>query len=541
MIGAILWAQWRSMRSFSGRSIFSSITGVIFYGLWCLAAFGIQAFLANPENRELFPVVIAPGLLVVILYWQFAPVVTATLGASLDLKKLLVYPIPHQRLFFIEVLLRITTCVEMLLILMGVMIGIIRNPELGGFTAIPRVAAAALLFAAFNLLLSAGIRSLIERTMLHKRMRSFTMLIAVAFSVLPQYLLRSGHMNLHRFQGMLSPSLFLPWNAAAQILLNRNFVHNAAQSLLVLAAFAAIAYGFGRWQFNSGLRFDGESSTVKPTLKPNDPKARAGLLVQVLRFPASFFPDPLAAVIEKEMLSLSRMAPFRMIFLTGSALGIILWLPHMMSKGGPPPGFMTENILAFASAYGVLMLGQVTYFNCFGFDRSAVQAWFSLPVPIAHTLIAKNIASAFFIVAELGLTVLVTSVLRVPLTPLKLAESFCVSVIAALYLVSFGNITSARFPRMLNPDKVNQGGSSKAINLMLMPILPLILSPVAIAYWARSVFDSELIFFALLAFAALLGAVLYWIAMESATATLSVRREFILTELSRGDGPVSVT
>ena len=537
MIGAILWAQWRSMRSVSGRSALSSITGLIFYGFWLLAAYGVQAFLANPENREYFPAVIPPALLVLILYWQFAPVVTATLGASLDLKKLLVYPIAHEHLFFIEVLLRITTCIEMLLILMGIMIGILRNPEVGGIVSFPRVAAAALLFAAANLLLSAGIRSLIERTMLHKRMRTFTMFLAVAFSVIPQYLLRSGHMNLDRFKNMLSPSLLLPWNAAAQIFLNRTSVHNVAQSLLILLTFTAIAYAFGRWQFAAGLRFDGESSTVRP----KDPKARAGILQRILRFPAGFFPDPIAAIIEKEMLSLSRMAPFRMIFLTGSALGILLWLPRMMTKGGPPPGFMTENILAFASAYGILMLGQVTYFNCFGFDRSAVQAWFSLPVPIVRTLIAKNIASAFFIIAELGLTVLVTSVLRVPLTPLKSAESLCVSVITALYLVSFGNITSVRFPRMLNPDKVNQGGSSKAINLMLLPVLPLILSPVAIAYWARSVFDSESIFFALLALAALVGAVLYWIAIESATSTISLRRELILTELSRGDGPVSIT
>ena len=50
------------------------------------------------------------------------------MGASLDLRKLLVYPIPNRALFTIEVILRISTAIEMMLILTGAAIGLLFNP-----------------------------------------------------------------------------------------------------------------------------------------------------------------------------------------------------------------------------------------------------------------------------------------------------------------------------------------------------------------------------------------------------------------------------
>src|SRR6266851_4480334 len=41
-------------------------------------------------------------------YWQIIPVLSASMGAGLDMRKLLVYPAPHGRLFLVEVLLRLT-------------------------------------------------------------------------------------------------------------------------------------------------------------------------------------------------------------------------------------------------------------------------------------------------------------------------------------------------------------------------------------------------------------------------------------------------
>jgi len=47
-------------------------------------------------------------------------------------------------------------------------------------------------------------------------------------------------------------------------------------------------------------------------------------------------------------------------------------------------------------------------------------------------------------------------------------------------------------------------------------VYPMALLPVMLAYGARYAFDSNVLFFGLLAFAAALGAVVYWVALDSA-------------------------
>ena len=61
-----------------------------------------------------------PGaLLIVLLYWQVVPLLMAATGASLDLRKLQAYPIPVSQMFSIEVMLRVTAGIEMMLVLRG--------------------------------------------------------------------------------------------------------------------------------------------------------------------------------------------------------------------------------------------------------------------------------------------------------------------------------------------------------------------------------------------------------------------------------------
>ena len=71
-------------------------------------------------------------------------------------------------------------------------------------------------------------------------------------------------------------------------------------------------------------------------------------------------------------------------------------------------------------------------------------------------------------------------------------------------------------------------------------IYPLALLPVLLAYLARYAFRSELAFYVLLGFAAALGAGVYGLALESARTAAERRKEQIITELSRNDGPVAV-
>ena len=67
---------------------------------------------------------------------------------------------------------------------------------------------------------------------------------------------------------------------------------------------------------------------------------------------------------------------------------------------------------------------------------------------------------------------------------------------------------------------------------------PLALLPIVLAYGGRYAFSSNLAFYVLLGFAAILGGMVYWFAMESAVRTAETNREQILKELSRSDGPL---
>jgi len=87
LIRAILWAQWRSIRilRFSSTrrgALFSIVTSLLWYGFWMVTAVGLASFIADPKLQRdvelLFPAI----LVFVILYWQLAPILVASLGAS---------------------------------------------------------------------------------------------------------------------------------------------------------------------------------------------------------------------------------------------------------------------------------------------------------------------------------------------------------------------------------------------------------------------------------------------------------------------------
>ena len=154
MIAAILRAQFRSMR-FGRGSALTAVARVIWYGIWTVAACaaGWWAAVANPSTLDR---IISPALMGIFLYWQLIPLLSASMGASIDLRKLMAYPIPHRKLFLVEVLLRFTNGAEMVLVLIGGAIGVLANPAVRGWVAAARVVFSFLIFVLFNLLLASG-------------------------------------------------------------------------------------------------------------------------------------------------------------------------------------------------------------------------------------------------------------------------------------------------------------------------------------------------------------------------------------------------
>jgi ABC-2 type transport system permease protein len=538
MIRAILWAQWNSVRILrfgGGRrgAIFSALTSLLWYGFWTIAALGVGAFTSDPDSRRDIERLLPAMLVFVTLYWQMAPILVASMGASLDLKKLLVYPIPTRSLFWIEVMLRVSTGLEMLLLLAGGIIGLIRNPAIGGWVRAPRIVAPLLLFVLFNLLLAAGLRSLIERLLGQKRVREVFVLFAVLVGAIPQLLIVTGvpKGTLRRMLAENS-SVLWPWVAAAQIALQGS----TAAPWAVLFAWTGVAYLFGRWQFESNLRFDAQAA--QSTNLSAAGMAQDSWRAKLFRLPSLFLPDPIGAIVEKELRTLSRTPRFRLVFIMGFTFGLVVWLPMIIGRGAAHSA-MAGNFLTLVCLYSLALLGQVTYWNAFGFDRSAVQAYFAWPVPISRALVGKNLAAAIFVLLEVMMVTAACLLLRMQPSPHKILEAYLVTPVVAMYLLAGGNLSSVHLPRPLSAERVAQGGSAGRSQAIMLLIYPLALLPVLLAYGARYAFNSETAFYLLLAFAAILGAVVYWLALESAGTAAERRKEQIITELSRGDGPVA--
>ncbi len=533
MIAAILRAQLLSMRWGRHRGAwFSLITAVIWYGFWSGIAVALYQ-LAELAPESTLSTAVASTLLFACLYWQVAPIISASMGSALDMRKLLLYPAQHWKLFLVEVLLRLTSGGEMVLVLAGGVAGLLRNPAAGGWAAAPRLITALFVYVLFNLLLASGIRSLLDRLLSRRRLREVLILLFVLVVTAPRLLIAFGA-GPQALQGWGSVIRlpFAPWRFAAQVALGESM----SVSLLALLAWTTLAGWFGRRQFEHSLRYDSLAAQATDSGPVSPDRERRS--EWFYRSPSLLFRDPLAAIVEKELRSLARTPRFRMIFVMGFSFGVMVWLPLILGRQAERHGALAQNFLVVVCIYAVTLLGQVTYWNCFGFDRSAAQFYFAAPASIWQTLIGKNLASLFFIYLEVSILIVVTVILRVEAGIGKLVEALLVVGVCCLYMMAFGNISSVRYPRALAPERVSQGGASSRFQALVFILYPLALVPVFLAYLARYAFNSQAAFAMVLALAAAIGGVLYWLALESAVKTAEVQRERMLTDLSRGEGPV---
>ncbi|MCU1236691.1 MAG: hypothetical protein JWP63_4658 [Candidatus Solibacter sp.] len=530
MIAAILRAQWLSMRMGGQRGrIFNIITAIAWYGIWTAVAYG-AFYLVSRSPLEVIRHTMPLALLGVCVYWQAMPILSASMGSALDLRKLLAYPIPHRTLFQVEVLLRIATGAEMVLVLAGGLAGLFRNPETRGTLAVLPL----LIFIVFNVLLASGARSLLERMLAKRKIRELLVFLIFMLWMLPRFLFVSGYRPtwLGRTTQAIENAAW-PWTAAAWASLGQAEM----ASLALLVGWTVFAGLFGRYQFERNLRFDAVAAQATP--QSNGTSVWRRLIDAFYRFPSAVLPDPVAAIVEKELRSLSRTPRYRMVFVMGFSFGLMVWLPMILGGRAQAHAQLSSHFLTIVCVYALTLLGQVSYWNCFGFDRSATQIFFAAPQPLSRTLIGKNLASLIFIYLEVLILSGVTAIFRVAFSVAQFAETLLVIGVCSLFMLAMGNITSVQYPRALNPERVSQGGASSRFQALVFLLYPISLLPVFLAYLARYALQSEIVFYLVLGLAAMIGAGVYWIAMDSAVATAIGRREKIIQALSTADGPIA--
>ena len=247
---------------------------------------------------------------------------------------------------------------------------------------------------------------------------------------------------------------------------------------------------------------------------------------------------PLAALIEKELRFLSRAPRFRLVFLMGFSFGLLIWTPIAFGRMSTERSFLTDNYLTMVSIYALLLLSDALFWNCFGFDRSAAQVYFLVPVKMSTVLAGKNLAAAFLVLMEIAAIALVCALLRLPLSGLQILEAFAVTCVVTLFILAVGNLSSLYNPRAVNPVKSMKTAAQSRSQALLMLAFPLTLVPVALAYLARYAFNTEWAFFGVLCFGGVVGVLMYFFSMQSALKAAIDRREQIISALSRGEGPI---
>jgi ABC-2 type transport system permease protein len=534
---AIVWAQWRVILNRLPRQkvglAFTWFISLIWYGGF--ACLGLVAAWALPEvkDHKLLLRILDVGLLVTFLYWQLMPLLMVTSGLSLDLKRLMVYPIPESRMFGIEVILRASTGGEVLLVLIGTAIGLLRSPIApwwGPLFFLP--------FTAFNLCLSAGIRDLLSRLMRKRGVREIVVLGFVVLTQVPNFVMRmvpQEKLSAYAKQySAISALLPVPWQLTGR--LAAGDISVAALGGLTL--WVALGAWFGYSQFRRGLRFD-EAAAESASRAPSMRGGRVPLLERIADLPLRIFPEPLATLIQKELLTLPRVPRFRLLFIMGVFFSLIIFIPFLSKPGGAPnTGFMQQNFLTIVVLYSMLLLSEPLFSNVFAYDRKAAQAYYVLPVRFSTVLVAKNLTAGLFIVLEVFLVCVVTRIFGIVQTMQSLLESLATVLVFAAFLLSIGNLTSIRFARAVdasNPWR-GQGSGTGAGLLMLVYVVT---APAAVlAHLARYAFESESAFFAVLASAFFIAVLTYVVTFESALESADKDRERFLAALGEGEGVI---
>jgi ABC-2 type transport system permease protein len=222
----------------------------------------------------------------------------------------------------------------------------------------------------------------------------------------------------------------------------------------------------------------------------------------------------------------------------GFSFGLLIWAPIAFGQASSQHSLVAENYLTFVSVYALLLLTDSLFWNCFGFDRSAAQIYFLVPLKMSTVLMGKNLAAAFIVFLEIASITVVCTLLRMSITPLKVLEALAVTCVVTIFLLTIGNLSSVYNPRSVNPAKSFRSAASGRTQAVLMLTFPLALTPVFLAFLARYGFDSEWAFFGVLLAGLTLGVVVYSYSMVSAVKTAEERKEQIITVLGHGEGPI---
>ncbi len=466
---------------------------------------------------------IPAGLFGVFLFWQTVPLITLSTGASLQLNKIQIYPVPIRALFGIEVLLRLTGSPEMIFVLSGALLGLLRNPSVS-----PVAAMCLLFFLPFNLFVSLAIREAVLHSFERNRFRELFAILIISIGVVPQVVLRS-HLGA-RFAAQflrLAVLRFAPWQAVASATLSFNL-----QDIAICMAWLAGSYFVARELFRRSLRY--EETTRGGTSGPLGHGPDRGWIDRLIGISDLVLPDPLAALVWKELRSLIRMPRFRVVFGMACVFSVLVFIPLTLNATAlGATAFTADNFVLLVTLYGLLILSDTLLLNAFGLDGSGAQIYFVAPTSLKPVLWAKNIVAIVFVFLQWLLVLAVLGMFRFPVTLLNALNSIVTEIVILVYFLAAGNLSSVSLARAVNPRQTlrKQAGGKMQAFMFFCTLFMLALGGSAyLARWATGTYAAS---FAVLAIEFAIGCVVYWVSLQTAVERAVTRREAMIEALSR--------
>jgi len=502
---------------------------MLWYALWIGAA-AVCAVTPNLIGYEDVEAALPGFLFFALCYWQLSPLVTLTLGASLEMRKLAFFPVSTPTLFAVECLLRLWNGAEIILVLSGLFVGLITAGSPHG-TAL---AVAYVLFVLFNVLCSAGVRNLVERIFRRRRLREIVLTLMVSVTLLPQALVFSETAREWARAAVRNQSSIPYWASPSGVAARIGGGAGGAFEYWLMAAMIAVAAVFGYLQFRASCGVDQGALAVDPA-----PRLRPSWAL-LTALPSRLLPDPLGALVEKEIKYLWRSPRFRLPYFMGFTFGVIAWAPILKRLEGNLGEWAQGGVVSLITLYALLLLGPVMFLNRFGFDRSSVRFYFWMPLRFEELLAAKNLATVLFAFSEMVLIAAVCRLIGFPVGLVELAEAAATTFAALLFLLAIGNHISIRYPTPSSPDRISRAGGGHGVRAATQFLLfPLSLAPVVAALgWGR-VTGSPAAFAWAMSAAAAAGGLCYLFTFLRSAGRGQLERERLVGCLSEGSGPLT--
>ena len=310
--------------------VFSVITGLIWYGIWVVIGLrGVSRRLGSSGARSC-ALLLPLGALAVCLYWQVMPILSASMGSSLDMRKLMVYPVPHGEVVSGG----------------GAAAADHRGRDADGADGerggpVPQSGQRGMAGAARG--------ADLHRVQSAAGQRHAQSVGAAAFQTQGSRV--SGLRDFHGVDGCrdscsragTGPTWHGGWvhaDAECGVAVDGGRVGGAGALRIPGAAFTGGAgrcwrAWFGRTQFERNLRFDAVAAQATP--QTNGVSTMQAAAEAFYRFPARWLRDPMAAIVEKELRSLARTPRYRMVFVMGFSFGLMVWLPMILGDRARPP------------------------------------------------------------------------------------------------------------------------------------------------------------------------------------------------------------